>query len=188
MTHSSGLTREDFKNRLHAKIVARVSATLCIVLLGYGYWIAWSSDQMRAEEIAQMSELQRAEQAILDNMEFGRVIVNEHGLIVSANAAFKKWTRWEGCVGEPIYNVMPEGLIRDKHNIGFHAAIARAKFSETKVKPKLIDCKLPRIDDPTKVTHVTIAVSVVKHKEEHLRPYVVAYLFRTKSLSRVTGP
>lgn len=184
MTHSACSTAEDYSNHRHAKIVARASAVLCIVVLSYGYWRAWTSDQIHTEELLRMTEVQHAEQTILENLQFGRVVVNDKGIIVSANAAFKKWTHWPDCVGEQIYNVMPEP-IRTVHITGFNLAVARAKWSDIPVKPKLIDCRLPRIDDPTKVTHVTIAVSVIKPKDDESRPFVVAYLFKTKSLQKV---
>lgn len=185
MTHDACLTVGDYKNRTHAIIVGRVTAVLCISILAYGYWTAWSHDRMHQEEMLKMGELQLAEQAILENIQFGRVIVDSNGTIVSANAAFKKWTHWPNCVGKKLYDIMPEP-IRTLHTAGFNAAVSRAKSSETPLKPKLIDCKLPRIDDPTKVTHVTIAVSIVRPHNPEESPYVVAYLYKTKSLQRVT--
>lgn len=184
MTHEACMTADDYANRTHALTVGRVAAVLCICVLGYGYWTAWKHDQWRSQELANMTELQQVEQAILENIQFGRVIVSAEGTIVSANAAFKKWTRWPDCVGKQLYDVMPEP-VRAIHNAAFNAAIARAKWSTEPTKPKLIECKLPRIDDPTKVTHVTIAVSVIRPQNEELRPYVVAYLYKTRSLQKV---
>lgn len=185
MTHDACCSAAEHSNRSHAKFAGRVSAVLCISVLSYGYWTAWTNDHNHREELAQMSQLQLAEQAILENLQFGRVVTNDKGIILSANAAFRKWSRWEDCIGEPVYKFMPEPA-RSLHCTAFQRALDNAKWSAAPVKPKLIECKLPRADDPTKVTHVTIAISVIKPEAEEVRPYVVAYLFKTKSLQRVT--
>lgn len=186
MTHDACTTADDYSNRKHALTVGRITAVLCVCILGYGYWTAWSRDRICNAEMLAMTDQQRAEQAILDTLQFGRVLVDADGIIVSANAAFKKWTHWPNCVGKHVYDIMPEP-VRLAHTTAFDLAITKAKWSSTPIKPKLIDCKLPRIDDPTKVTHVTIAVSVIKHKEEDSPPYVIAYLWKTRALQRISA-
>ena len=177
MTHSACVTPADHANRKLALLVGWCATSLFLFITIGGWWHAYQKDLRR-------TELNKAEDAIIETLQFGRVIVNADGNIVSANEAFKKWTRWSDPEGKALVTVIPDDM-RDIHRIAFFKAVDTVIATGKSSKPLLVECKLPRIDDPSKVTHVTIAVSVVSPQNEPERPYVVAYLYKTRALGKV---
>lgn len=180
MTHSSCMTYEHIKNRRHAKLASFVSAAICITAISIGWADAARKDYKAQQKMLAQSELDLAEQAIIDTLEFGRVVVNHRGEILSMNAAMEKWTKWTDYVGQPMSNLVPEDY-RAAHEAIFFAAIEKAKKSTKLYKTKIVECQLPTIHDPTKTTAVTIALNIVKPKNDPTKPYVVAYVYRTKN-------
>jgi PAS domain-containing protein len=177
MTKDSCQTKADFTNRRYAITTGWVSTVVCLLVVGGGWYNAYQQDLRRTEK-------EQAEEAIMETLEFGRVIVNSKGEVVAANAAFKKWTRWDNAEGQELLKIIPEDM-QAIHRQAFFNAIERTRQTGKASKPVLVECKLPRIDAPEKVTHVTIAVSVVSPQDDPANPYVIAYLYKTKALSKV---
>lgn len=170
-------------NRRLAMAVGYAGLFIALLAMTASFVAAKRKDAINAAKLAAMTDEQLAEDAIDDSLEFGRAIVSAEGNIVKFNAALRKWTHWEDAVGKPLATLVPEEL-RDTHVKMFNEAIARVEAGE-KYKTKAVECVLPRIDDPSKVTHVTIITNVIKPKAEGARPFVAALVLKTSSLEKV---
>jgi hypothetical protein len=167
-----------------AALIAGYAGLIIALTMSVGAFIdARNKDARKAAELAALTEEQLAEDSINENLNFGRAIISADGTIIKWNAALQKWTRWKDAVGKPLVTVIPEEM-RPAHVAAFNNAIERVSKGE-KYKTPAIECQLPRIDDPTKVTHVTIVTNIVKSKIPGRKPFVVAHVFLTKALQKI---
>ncbi len=167
-------------NRVTALLVGYGALFVAIALLAGAFADARHKDQQKAAQLEAMTEQDRAESMIDENLGFGRAIIDADGTIIKWSGALPKWTRWTDAVGKSLLTIIPENM-REVHVAAFNAALS-AHTADNAHTTLVVKCELPRIDDMSKVTHVTIVTNIVQPLIEGGRPMVVAHVYRTKSV------
>jgi PAS domain S-box-containing protein len=176
-------TKQQIKIIKARKWLARITACTALVITSAGFYANWRADQRHLLELEMATELERAEAAIRESLDFGHVVVNHKGEIVGFNPAMVKWTGLEDAVGRKLTDIVPEEM-RETHLKAFTKAIEDARKPKTdKTRRKnqviVVHCELPNVDTG-KRTPVRIGVYVTRVNDGE--PFVVAKVARQRDV------